>query len=101
MGGTGSGYPLWMQRKTTVEECLHLEAVWFNTKKNIGKMVTGDIAWTDPRTGIKMSGADFTLDLRDHYQTSAHIRYRHRETGDLCSQEISLMPSEPFYGGLL
>jgi len=100
MGGNGSGYPVWKFAKTTVEQCLHLDAVWLAIKKHMGMRVTGDIAWTDRSTGVKMCGADLTLDLRYPYRPSARIGYIHKETGTLCRQELPLTPSEPFYGGL-
>ena len=100
MGGKGSGYPVWKDGKTTVEQCLHLDSVWLAITEHLGRRITADIAWTSRRTGAKRSGADLVLDLRDPYEPLALITYRHMQARTLYRQRIPLTPTVPYFGGL-
>ena len=99
MGGRNSGYPIWMERKNTVEQCLHLDASRLGLRRHVGRKSTGDIAWTDPRTGIKMAGVDLVLDLRTSYEPAAFVSFRIAELEIVRTQKIPLVSYRPYFGG--
>ena len=76
MGGANSGYPIWLERKNTVEQCLHLDAARFELNNQPVNRLKGAVTWKDPQTGIKKSGVDFLLDLRDPYGAFVQISFR-------------------------
>lgn len=100
MGGQNSGFPIWKSRKRTVEQSLHLDAARLDLRGLEGRKSTGDIAWNDPRTGIKMAGVDLVLDLRDTHEPAAYVSFQVAELGiSLRTQRIPLVYSHPHFGG--
>ena len=80
MGGYGSGYALWRDRKTTVESCLTLSADKLTRDKMLAPGIWrgGTLTWTNTRTGKELSAAGYEVNtmpgrppwLRLHYTVS-------------------------------
>lgn len=77
MGGLGSGYPMWKDRKTTVEECSRLPIKYFTDNNIIGpeRWASGTLYWKKPSTGETTSSLGYEVDTRNMAQPRIRLRY--------------------------
>ncbi len=66
MGGFGSGYPSWKDRKVTVESCLALDLAKLRRDRVLypapaGQGLAGTLAWKSVNTGEKRGSVGYTL----------------------------------------
>lgn len=78
MGGYGSGWPYWKDKKTTVEECRELDALRLYQEGLLewGQAWAGLWQWTDAATGEVTSTVRLWIDTRERGSGWLRIYYR-------------------------
>jgi hypothetical protein len=105
MGGPNSGnrWHYWRpEKKTTAEECLHVDANRF-TRAGVFRAATrqtGAVSWPESRIGVAPAVLVFTADMADPCGPSVRLLYFPEPGGDLVECRLRLLPTPPHFGGL-
>ena len=102
MGGSGSGFPMWKDKKYTVEDCLSLDLNKLIQKKLIGPWNTsGNLVWTSTGTGEKKASCGFQVEVlhQDSILLTLNYTVTIREEKHEVKLPIQLETTRPNFGG--
>src|SRR5712675_1784755 len=103
MGGLGSGgHDHWWrpERKTTVEDCLAIDASRW-TRAGVlraGVLQLGRWAWADPRTGAETASVGYTVNTVEATEPWVRLSYAAGPAGEPIAYSFGLVATTPHWG---
>jgi len=101
MGGSGSGR-YWWDKKTTVEDCLHLAARRLVKQRllYLGIHTFGTLTWTKTATGEEISSCGYEINTLSEYASWLRLYYKLTRSGEELDYRIYPQTTRPHYGGV-
>lgn len=104
MGGFGSGWPWWKDKKTTVEECRQFDALRLYQENLLkwGQHWRGAWGWRDAKSDEVTSTVDLEIDTRDRDRPWLRIHYTITKgygKGQKVGYKVGLETTAPHFGG--
>ena len=98
MGGYGSGRWGWYRAKTTVEDCLHLDA-----RDLMRDMLDWDVRWVGTwywkQRGERIADVGLEVNTTDRARPWVFLSYKRKSTGEEADYKIELQTTRLHYGG--
>ena len=101
MGGPGSGRQGWWNKRTTVEQCLTLDANQLMRDGMLasGVCLSGILTWSNTRTGERVSSIGYMVNTVAG-QPWMRLIYTAQDDQQDLNYQVSLQTTRPYYGGL-
>ena len=102
MGGYGSGRWGWHTKKTTVEDCRHIDAVRWQREGilRIGTHQCGSWHWRDPQTGADRASIGYEVRAVKFFGACLRLFYTWDKQAQSLNYHVRLVATRPNFGGL-